>query len=155
MADSPHDHDRIAGYLSVMTVFGTAVAGTALIGRLRGRSLPASYALTDLALGAVATHKFARLLSKDGVTTPLRAPFTEFEKNTGSGEVAESPRPEPGRHVVGELITCPFCVAPWIASAYVALLALAPPLARAWAAVFGIVAGSDFLQHAYAHVRTD
>jgi hypothetical protein len=155
MSDSPHDHDRLAGYISVMSVFGTAVAGTALIGRLRGRHLPTSYTLTDLALGAVATHKFARLLSKDGVTTPLRAPFTEFEENTGSGEVAESPRPEPARHVIGELLTCPFCVAPWIASAYVALLALSPPLARAWAAVFGIVAGSDFLQHAYARVRTD
>lgn len=155
MSQSPHDHDRLAGYVSVMSVFGSAVAGTALIGRLRGRHLPTSYALTDLALGAVATHKFARLLSKDGVTTPLRAPFTEFEENTGSGEVAESPRPEPARHVIGELLTCPFCVAPWIASAYVALLALSPPLARAWAAVFGIVAGSDFLQHAYARVRTD
>lgn len=155
MSDSPHDHDRQAGYLTVMSIFGTTLAGTALLGRLRGRSLPASYALTDLALGAVATHKFARVLTKDGVTTPLRAPFTEFEENIGSAEVAESPRPEPVRHVVGELITCPFCVAPWIASAYVALLALAPPIARAWAAVFGIVAGSDFLQHAYAHVRTD
>jgi hypothetical protein len=46
-------------------------------------------------------------------------------------------------------------MAPWIATAYVALLALSPSVARAWAAVFGIVAGSDFLQHAYAHVRTD
>lgn len=156
MVDSPHNHDRIAGYLTVMSVFGGAVAGTAAVARLRGRGLPASYAVPDLVLGAIATHKFARLLSKDGVTTPIRAPFTEFEENIGSAEVQESPRPEPaGRHVVGELITCPFCLAPWIASAYVALLALAPPLARAWAAVFGIVAGSDFLQHAYAHVRTD
>jgi hypothetical protein len=155
MVDSPHDHDRLAGYLSVMSVFGTAMATTAVIARISGRRLPASYPLVDLALGAVATHKFARLLSKDAVTTPLRAPFTEFEENTGSGEVAESPRPEPARHVIGELITCPFCVAPWIATAYIALLTLAPPLARAWAAVFTIVAGSDFLQHAYAHVRTD
>jgi hypothetical protein len=155
MADSPHDHERIAGYLSVMSVFGTAVTGAAVIARLRGRRLPVSYSLLDLGLGALATHKFARLVSKDGVTTPLRAPFTEFEENTGSGEVAESPRPEPARHVVGELLTCPFCMAPWIATAYVALLALSPSVARAWAAVFGIVAGSDFLQHAYAHVRTD
>jgi len=155
MTDSPHDHDRIAGYVSVMAVFGTALGAATVVGRLRGRELPRSYAFADLALGAIATHKFARLLSKDGVTTPLRAPFTEFEENTGSGEVAESPRPEPGRHVIGELLTCPFCVAPWIASGYVALLALAPSLARAWAAVFTMVAGADFLQHAYAHVRTD
>jgi hypothetical protein len=155
MPDSPHEHYRIAGYLSVMSVFGAAVATAAAIGRARGRGLPASYAVQDLVLGALATYKFARLVSKDGVTTPIRVPFAEFEENIGSGEVQESPRPERARHVVGELLTCPFCVTPWISTAYVAGLALAPRVARAWAAAFGVVGGSDFLQHAYAHVRTD
>jgi len=155
MTDSPHEHYRLAGYVSVMSVFGSAVAGAALIARARGRELPAAYRWADLALGALATHKFARLVSKDGVTTPIRAPFTEFEGNAGSAEVNESPRPEPARHVLGELLTCPFCVTPWIATAYVGGLALSPRLARAWAAVFSIVGGSDFLQHAYAHVRED
>jgi Protein of unknown function (DUF1360) len=155
MSDSPHEHYRITGYLSVMTVFGSLVAGAAAVGRARGRELPTAYDVQDLVLGALATHKFARLTTKDGVTTPLRAPFTRFEGNAGSAEVNESPRPEPARHVVGELISCPFCVTPWIATGYVATLTLAPRLARAWAAVFGIVAGADFLQHAYAAVRHD
>ena len=155
MPDSPHAHYRLAGYASVMSVFGAAVAAAGVLGRVTGRELPAAYALPDLALGAVATHKFARLLSKDGVTTPLRAPFTHFEDNIGSAEVQESPREEPARHVLGELLTCPFCVTPWIATGYVATLVLAPRAARAWAAVFSIVGASDFLQHAYAHVRTD
>jgi hypothetical protein len=156
MSDSPHDRHRIAGYLSVMSVFGSAVLGAGLVGRSRGRELPTSYGVQDLALGAIATHKFVRLLSKDGVTTPLRAPFTEFEEEIGSAEVQESPKKESAlQHTVGELITCPFCLAPWIATGYVATLALAPRWARAWAAVFGIVGGADFLQHAYARVRTD
>lgn len=155
MADSPHEHYRIAGYLSVMSVFGSAVAAVGALSRVTGRELPAAYALSDLALGAVATHKFARLVSKDGVMTPIRAPFTHFEENIGSAEVQESPREEPARHVLGELLTCPFCLAPWIASGYVAGLVLTPRLARAWAAVFSIVGGSDFLQHAYGHIRTD
>jgi hypothetical protein len=153
--DSPHQHERIAGYLAVMSVFGVATATATAVGRARGRQLPAWYDLQDLALGALAAHKFARLVSKDGVTTPLRAPFTEFEENAGSAEVNESPRPEPARHVVGELLTCPFCVTPWIATGYVATLAIAPRLARAWAAVFGIVGASDFLQHAYGRVREE
>jgi hypothetical protein len=95
------------------------------------------------------------VISKDGVTTPLRAPFTHFEHNTGSAEVHETPRTEPARHVVGELLSCPFCLAPWIATGYVATLAVSPRLARAWAAVFGIVGGADFLQQAYGRVRTD
>lgn len=153
--NSPHEHDRIAGYMTVMSVFG-ALAVTAMgLGRAKGRDLPASYAVQDLVLGALASHKFARLISKDGVTTPLRAPFTEFEGYAGSGEVNETPRREPARHVVGELLSCPFCVTPWIATGYVATLAIAPRMARAWAAVFGIVGGSDFLQQAYARVRED
>jgi hypothetical protein len=56
---------------------------------------------------------------------------------------------------VGELVTCPFCLAPWIATGYVATLTFAPRLARAWAAVFAMVGGADFLQHAYAAVRQD
>lgn len=155
MADSPHEHYRIAGYLSVMSLFGSAVAAAGALSRVTGRELPAAYALPDLALGALATHKFARLVTKDGVTTPLRAPFTHFEGNIGSAEVQESPREEPARHVLGELLTCPFCIAPWIASGYVAGLVFAPRLARAWAAAFSVVGGSDFLQHAYAHIRTD
>jgi hypothetical protein len=153
--DSPHPHLRLAGYVATMSAFGSLAAGAAAIGRARGRELPASYAVQDLLLGAVATHKFARLLTKDGVTTPLRAPFTRFEGNAGSAEVNESPRPEPARHVIGELLSCPFCVAPWIATGYVATLAISPRLARAWAAVFGIVGGSDFLQHAYGRIRED
>ena len=156
MTDSPHDQHRIAGYLTVMSVFGSAVLGATAIGRARGRELPASYGIQDLALGAIATHKFARLMSKDGVTTPLRAPFTEFEEEIGSAEVEESPKKDSApQHTIGELITCPFCLAPWIATGYVATLAIAPRWARAWAAVFGVVGGSDFLQHAYGHVRTD
>jgi hypothetical protein len=156
MSDNPHEHYRVAGYLAVMSVFGSAVAAAAGVARARGRELPASYALQDLALGALATHKFTRLAAKDGVTTPLRAPFTRFEENAGSAEVNESPRKESApRHVVGELITCPFCLAPWVATGYVAALTLTPRLARSWAAVFGIVGGADFLQHAYALVRQD
>jgi hypothetical protein len=155
MTDSPHEHYRITGYVTVMSVFGSLVAGAATLGRARGRGLPTSYPVQDLVLGAVATHKFARLVAKDGVTTPFRAPFTRFEENAGSAEVNESPRGEPARHVVGELVTCPFCLAPWIATGYVATLTFAPRLARAWAAVFAMVGGADFLQHAYAAVRQD
>jgi hypothetical protein len=153
--DSPHQRHRITGYLTTMSIYGSLVAGAAALGRAQGRSLPRSYAVQDLVLGALATHKFVRVVAKDTVTTPIRAPFTEFEGAAGSAEVNESPRPEPVRHVVGELLTCPFCLTPWVATSYVAALTLAPRVARAWAAVFAIVGASDFLQHAYALVRED
>jgi hypothetical protein len=153
MADDTHD--RIPGYLGALTAFGTTVTAAVLAGRARGAGLPERYAAADLALGAVATQKFTRILSKDAVTTPLRAPFTEFEKPLGSGEVADRPRHGHPQHTIGELLTCPFCLAPWTATAYVAALALAPRAARAWAATFAVVGASDALQHAYARIRTD
>jgi hypothetical protein len=156
VSDSPHEPHRIRGYAGSMAAFGLSIAGAALAGRRGGRRLPDRYDPADLVLGALATHKFSRLLTKEGVTTPIRAPFTDFHENIGSAEVMETPKTDSApKHVVGELISCPFCVAPWIASAYVAGLAFAPRTARAWAAVFSMVAGSDFLQHGYGHVRED
>ena len=153
MADDTHE--RISGYLGALTAFGASVAAVAMAGRRRSASLPERFDVADLLLGAVATHKFTRILAKDVVTTPLRAPFTEFEKPLGSGEVQDRPKVGHPAHALGELITCPFCLAPWTATAYVATLVLAPRAARAWAAVFAVVGGADALQHAYARVRTD
>ncbi len=48
--------------------------------------------LGDLALLSVATHKISRLLAKDPVTSPLRAPFTRFEGTSGPAELKEDVR---------------------------------------------------------------
>jgi hypothetical protein len=155
MPETPRSPHRIVGYLGLLTLYGGAVTSAALLGRQRGQRLPDRYGVQDLLVGALATHKFTRLLAKDGVTTPLRAPFTEFEENAGSAEVNESPREGHLQHVPGEILTCPFCLAPWVASAYVAGLTLSPRLARAWASTFAVVGASDWLQHGYSRVRTE
>jgi len=153
MSENPRD--RVQSYVGALGAFTSGVVGLAVLGRLSGRELPERYDVLDIALGGLATHKFTRLLSKDAVTTPLRMPFTEWKENAGSAEVNEEPRPGHPEHAIGELITCPFCLAPWVGVGYVAGLALAPRWARTWAALFTIVGASDFLQHAYGHVRTD
>jgi hypothetical protein len=155
MPETPRAPHRIVGYLTMLSLYGAGVAGAVLAARTRGRTLPSSFAVQDLLVGAAATHKFTRLIAKDGVTTPVRAPFTEFEENAGSGEVNESPREGHLTHVPGEILTCPFCLAPWVTTAYVAGLVFAPRVARAWAATFGMVAASDWLQHAYSRIRED
>jgi hypothetical protein len=153
--DTPRAPHRIAGYVGMLSLYGAGVASAVAVARARGRTLPPSYAVQDLLVGAMATHKFTRLVSKDAVTTPLRAPFTRFEENAGSGEVTESPHHGHLSHVPGEVLTCPFCLAPWVATAYVVGLGLNPRLARAWASTFALVGASDWLQHGYAHLRTD
>ncbi|NPC96828.1 DUF1360 domain-containing protein [Nocardioides sp. zg-DK7169] len=152
-SQSPHEPQRQAGYAAAMATFGSAAVLAGWAARRTGR-VPEGYAARDLVLGALATHKFARIIAKEGVATPLRAPFTVFEGEAGAAEVDERPR-EGHRHTVGELLLCPFCLGPWVGGAYVAGLALAPGAARAWAATFSIVGVSDFLQHAYARLRAD
>src|SRR5947209_1815735 len=98
----------LRGYATVMAIYAAGAAAVAGIARLTGKQLPERPPTGDLALMAVATHKISRLLTKDAVTSPLRAPVTQFESAAGEAEVNESPRGSGAQHAVGELITCPF-----------------------------------------------
>lgn len=153
MSEGPRDPAHIAGYATALGVFGSTALGVLLAGRKTGR-LPERYPVADLALGALALQAFTRVVAKDAVMTPVRAPFTEFEEVGAPAELNEKPRPEHGRHTVGELLSCPFCLAPWFGGAYVTGLAFAPRVARAWAAVFSMVSVSDDLQFVYERLQT-
>ena len=145
----------LPGYAGSLVAFALAVGTVAAAGRARGRGLPERYDLQDIALGALATHKFTRLLAKGSVTSPLRAPFTEFDEPAGSAELNENARGGRVRHTVGELLTCPFCLGQWVGTGYVAGLSLAPRTSRAWAAVFAVTGVADTLQQVYARLRED
>lgn len=151
----PDDEVNVTGFTGSLGVFALTAALAAAAVQRRTGGLPDRYALADVLLGGLATHKFARLLSRGAVTSPLRAPFTRFEAPAGASEHRESPRGHGARHTVGELLTCPFCLAPWVSVGYVAGLAAAPRAARAWAAVFAVTAVSDTVQHGYARLRGD
>ncbi|GAA4081817.1 MULTISPECIES: DUF1360 domain-containing protein [Actinomadura] len=127
-------------------------AGRAARGRRTGRTGHV-IGLGDLALMTITTHKLSRLIAKDPVTSPLRAPFTRYEGTSGPSELAEEVRGSGVRHAVGELITCPFCTAQWVATGYAAGLMLAPRATRAVGATMTAVAGSDWLQLAYARLQ--
>lgn len=151
----PDDAVNLRGFAGSMSVYTAAVVGALALHRASGRELPERFALQDLAVGALATHKFSRLLAKGAITSPIRAPFTEFTEPAGSSEHVEKPRGHGVRHTIGELLSCPFCLGVWIGTAYVAGLAVAPRFTRAWGAVFSVVAGSDLLQQTYERVRAD
>ncbi|MCD4524135.1 DUF1360 domain-containing protein [Nocardioides sp. cx-173] len=154
-AYDPDDQVHLTGFAGSLTAYGTAVASLVAVARAGGHEAPERYALSDLAVGGLATHKLTRLLSRSSVASPLRAPFTRFEEAAGSGEHVEAPRGHGVRHTVGELLTCPFCLGVWVATGYVAGLTLAPRATRAAAAVLSVTATSDVLQHAYARLRGD
>jgi hypothetical protein len=124
--------------------------GLAALAQLTGRRVPDRVDTRDVVLISIATHKLSRLLAKDSVTSPLRAPFTRYERPTGDAELGEQVRGTGLRHSIGELISCPFCLGVWVASGFAAGLVLAPRLTRLAAATFTAVAVSDALQLGYA-----
>ena len=146
-----HGEERPLGsFTAIMAGYGGTVAGTAALLRATGTPLPDRIGAADLALIATATHKLSRLLAKDPVTSPLRAPFTTFAGRSGEAELAEDVRGTGARKAIGELVTCPFCVGQWVATGFVLGLVVAPRATRLAASVFATLAVSDLLQLAYA-----
>jgi Protein of unknown function (DUF1360) len=141
----------LGGYLAVMTIYGVLVAVTTAVAAATGRRLPERWRVQDLLTVSVGTHKLSRILTKDAVTSPLRAPFTYYSSTGGPAEVQESSR-QAGqlRHSLGELFTCPFCLDMWVATGFAIGLIFAPRFTRLIAGSFTALAGADFLQLAYA-----
>lgn len=144
----------LAGLLGAMGVYlGVTVAGAAAV-RAAGRQLPTRIPLGDAVLLTVATFRLARTIAKDPVTSPLRAPFTTFRGTSGEAEVAEEVREHGGvKHAVGELVTCPFCLAQWTATALVFGYATAPRATRLVGLTMTMVAGADVGQFVYDAIQ--
>ena len=151
---SPNEDRPLKGYIGAMAAFGTYVGCLFLSGRLLGRKLPKQIGAPDLALIGVATHKLSRIVTKDAVTSPLRAPFNTYTEPAGAGEVNEEVRVQHGiGHAMGELISCPFCFDVWIATSFVAGLVLAPKVTRMAAATFVTTSVADSLHFAYSALK--
>jgi hypothetical protein len=144
----------LAGDLGAMGVYLGLVSAAASAVRASGRQLPERIPLGDAVLLTVGTFRLARRLAKDPVTAPIRAPFTRFEGASGHAEVAEEVREHGGaKHAVGELLTCPFCLAQWVGTGFVFGYITAPKATRLAALTMTMVAGSDVLQFAYNAVQ--
>jgi hypothetical protein len=149
------DEDRpLGGYVVVMAVFAALVSGAAGFALATGRKLPSGVGPWDVLLLALATHKVSRTVTKDAVTSPLRAPFTRYRGTGGPAEVMEEVRSTAGlRHSVGELLSCPFCLDVWVATGFTVGLVFAPRVTRLVATAFSAVTGADFLHLLYAKAQ--
>lgn len=140
----------LGGYLVLMAVYLTAVGTAAVLLRRRGTRLPDQISWRDLTVAAVATHRISRLLTKDPITSPLRAPFTRYDGLSGPAELREQVKSKGGlAHAVGELLTCPFCLAQWTATALIIGHLVAPRALRIVTSVFALVGLADLLHLAY------
>src|SRR5687768_12473123 len=144
----------LEGDLGAMGVYVGLVSAAAAAVRASGRELPERIPVGDAFLLTVATFRLARRIAKDPVTAPIRAPFVRFEGASGHAEVAEEVREHGGaKHAVGELLTCPFCLAQWVGTGFVFGYVSAPKATRLAALTMTKVAGSDVLQFLYDAIQ--
>lgn len=150
---APGEEVPLGGYATLGASFGAATILFYVWSERSGHPLPERMAPGDLALATVASHKAARLLAKDRVMSPVRAPFTRFQQKGGPGEVEEQARGHGLRRALGELLTCPYCLSVWMAAGFAAGFVVSPRITRWAASVLTMVFGSDVLQDGYKKLQ--
>src|SRR5437870_936984 len=142
------DEQLLAEYATMLGFYMASVAVLTGMATEQDR-LPKRFGLLDLALLGIATHKLSRIIAKDRITSILRAPFVNYIRSADAGEVEEEPRGRGIQRGIGHLISCPYCVAPWCATALGFGLVFVPRVTRFFAGIFASIAMSDFLHRAY------
>ena len=139
------------------TLLGFYLASVAVLTGIAAeqKHLRRKFSALDLALLGIATHKVSRIVAKDRITGILRAPFVSYIRSSGAGEVEEEPRGSGFQRGIGHLISCPYCMAPWCATALGFGLVFAPRVTRFFAGILVSVTASDFLHRAYARLKQE
>lgn len=148
------EEQLLTEYATLLGFYLAAVAVLTGIAREQTR-LPRKFSVLDLALLGIATHKLSRIVAKDRVTGILRAPFVNYIGSSGSGEVEEEPRGRGFQRGIGHLISCPYCMSPWCATALGFGLLFAPRVTRFFAGILVSVTASDFLHRVYAKMKEE
>jgi hypothetical protein len=148
------DEQLLAEYATMLGFYMASVAVLTGMAMEQDR-LAKRFGLLDLALLGIATHKLSRLVAKDRITSILRAPFVNYIRSAGAGEVEEEPRGRGIQRGIGHLISCPYCTAPWCATALAFGFVFVPRVTRFLAGILASVAMSDFLHRGYAHTKEE
>lgn len=141
------EHDPPLGGYAMLVVGHLALLGTAMgLMRRRGVELgkmdPAEILLTG-----VATYKLSRVVTRSWIGTAIRAPFTRYISQGSGDEVNETARGHGVQEAMGDLLTCPFCTAHWVATGLVLGHDAAPGPTRALTRILAADAVSDTLQY--------
>ncbi len=138
----------LAGYAGLLLVYNAALIAGLQAAEKNGYELPEKINYGDLILLGAATHKLSRIITKDRVTSPLRAPFTEYVEPAGESEVKEKVRGRGLQRAIGDLLICPWCMNPWVAGALALGFVFKPRATRLLAGIFTTVTIADFLHEA-------
>ncbi len=134
-------------YAGIMGTFAGVLGVAGLLARKLGRG-PGCDTTLDLAVLSVATFKAARTISRDDVTSFIRAPFVEGDAGGGNDE---EPVETGGlQQAIGELVTCSRCVGTWAAAGLATTQIVAPRFGRLLTWSLGAAGANDFLQAGFA-----
>ncbi len=147
------DEMPVAAYAKIMGTYNAAFAGLLFAATQSKRALPERIAYGDLLLLGIATYKLSRLISSDRVTSPLRAPFVEYVEPSGASEVKEKVRGTGLQRAIGDLLTCPYCLGPWVVTALAFGLVFKPRTTRLIGGILAAATVSEFLNHATAAIK--
>lgn len=103
------DRAGTEGRLLKLTFVGSFLAATALASGRR----PVLPTPTELVMLGLASHRIGRMLAFERVGEPFRAPFTATVPDDSGADETVVARGRGVRWVLGELISCPTCVATW------------------------------------------
>jgi hypothetical protein len=97
----------LGAYTMLVIAYNALFGGFLMLARRRRieRRLAEQASLPNLLLLGTATFKLSKLIAKDWVTSPLRAPFTRYDRAASGPEVNESPRGSGMQLALGELLT--------------------------------------------------
>lgn len=137
--ESPYAAYRLLSFAFVAGLVGLASSRAAR----RTFSKPPNAA--DVALTGAATHQLAQIITSERVTMALRSPFTWQRDEGRGGKRVEIPKEHGVHRAVGELLTCKYCIAPWITAGLIAGHVYAPAATRTVATVFAATAFSDWM----------
>jgi hypothetical protein len=139
----------LGAHAALTGTFLVAFGGSLIVARRAGKRPPERLGPWDAITAGMATHKIARLIAKDKVTSFLRAPFVSSQEPDGQGEVSSKARGSGLQFAIGELLTCPYCLGQWVSAALGVGTVTAPRLTRLLTFVYTAETIGDFLQLAY------
>lgn len=146
----------ITSYVALLAVYGVGLATLmAQVQRETQRKAQQQHApekmdWCELVVVSLAVFQTSRTMAKGWVTIPLRAPFAHYEEpSVLPSEVHETPRGKGLQRVLGELLTCPFCLGSWVGLGFGYGKVFAPRATQLLAGIAATGAVSNFLHFAY------
>lgn len=135
-------------YLALAGTYVVVTAGAWLWLR-RHRHIWPKPGFFDLVLLGLATARLSRLITRDKIMHPVRAPLTAAAVEAG-GELKEHAKGAGLVRAAGELVTCPRCAAVWAASGLTLGYFASPASARFAGLLLSSSLISDFVNRGFA-----